>query len=369
MMTMVQAEDYPPLLRRSGLWFEELTDISEPTLRRTFIELSARITESAPDLAADHGDELVDQFNPGDLIDVTEFGHLLVVAVRPRTPETQESDGESAVGDLYDRINDVTADAMGGFLHGGYWEGPDDPSTDEEAGIRLTDFVSDRLRLTPGDRVLDVGCGNGKATTHMARRHGVSVTGITLSPHQVRQATDLAAATGLAGSTDFQVHDMLALPFPEASFDAAYAIEAVCHAQNRTDVFAQLARVLRPGGLLTVTDLVLLRPLEGDDHRALIDATIKNFHQGPMLLRGEYEACVRAAGLEVVEFLDISEFLRPSFRVTGRNFARFRETLEELVNESELHFMVEDLARFSDISELGYAVVTARKPGAAGGRD
>ncbi|WP_181802666.1 SAM-dependent methyltransferase [Streptomyces shenzhenensis] len=83
MMTMVQAEDYPPLLRQAGLWFEELTDISEPTLRRTFIELSARISSSAQQLAADYGGELVEQFNPADMTDVKEFGHLLVVAVRP----------------------------------------------------------------------------------------------------------------------------------------------------------------------------------------------------------------------------------------------------------------------------------------------
>ncbi|WP_406153115.1 methyltransferase domain-containing protein [Streptomyces sp. NBC_01023] len=286
-------------------------------------------------------------------------------------PEAREPGGESGVGDFYDRINDVTADAMGGFLHGGYWEGTDDPSTVEEAGIRLTDFVSERLRLTPGDRVLDVGSGNGKATAHIARRHGASVTGITLSPHQVRQATDMVGASGLAGSVEFQVHDMLALSFPNASFDAAYAIETVCHAQNRTEVFAGLARVLRPGGLLTVTDFVLLRPLESDDHRALVDAAIKNYQQGPMLTRSEYEACVRAAGLEVVEFLDIGEFVRPSYRVVGRNLARSWETLKELVTENEFHYMVEDLGRFGDITELGYAVVTARRPGprAAEGRN
>ncbi|MEI7031034.1 SAM-dependent methyltransferase [Streptomyces pratensis] len=275
-------------------------------------------------------------------------------------PEAREP--ESGVGDLYDRVNDVLAEAMGGFLHGGYWRGPDDPSSVEEAGVRLTDFVSDRLRLAPGDRVLDVGSGNGRATAHIARRHGVSVTGITLSPYQARQAAELAEAYGLADSVDFQVHDMLDLSFPEGSFDAAYAIETVCHAQDRTDVFSGLARVLRPGGMVTVTDFLLVRPLESEDHRSLVEDAMKNYQQGPMLTRSAYEECVRAGGLEVVEFLDIGEFVRPSYRIVGGALARSEEALRDLVTEEEFRYMVNDLGRFGDITELGYAVVTARRP-------
>ncbi|MGP3733795.1 SAM-dependent methyltransferase [Streptomyces sp. GDS52] len=275
----------------------------------------------------------------------------------PEAPEPR-----SGVGDFYDRINDAMAEAMGGFLHGGYWRGADDPSSVEEAGVRLTDFVSDRLRLTPGDRVLDVGSGNGKATVHIARRHGVNVTGITLSSHQARQATELAEDSGLAGSVEFTVHDMLELSFPDASFDAAYAIETVCHAQDRTDVFSGLARVLRPGGLVTVTDFLLVRPLESEDHRSLVEGAMKNYQQGPMLTRSEYEECVRAAGLEVVEFLDIGEFVRPSYRIVGGALARSGEALRKLVTEEEFQYMVNDLGRFGDITELGYAVVTARRP-------
>jgi cyclopropane fatty-acyl-phospholipid synthase-like methyltransferase len=278
-------------------------------------------------------------------------------------PEAREP--SSGVGDLYDRVNDAMAEAMGGYLHGGYWNGADDPSTVEEAGARLTDFVCDRLRLSPGDRVLDVGSGNGKATARVARRHEVNVTGITLSAYQAAQATELARSAGLTESVEFQVHDMLELSFPEASFDAAYAIETVCHAQDRTDVFSGLARVLRPGGLVTVTDFLLLRPLESEDHRSLVEDAMKNYQQGPMLNRDKYEGCVRAAGLEVVEFLDIGEFVRPSYRIVGGALARSGEALRELVTEQEFQYMVSDLGRFGDITELGYAVVTARRPAAS----
>ncbi|MFB7476419.1 SAM-dependent methyltransferase [Kitasatospora sp. NPDC056184] len=276
---------------------------------------------------------------------------------------------EDDLGTFYDRVNDALSEAMGGYLHGGYWDDPVDPDAVEQAADRLTDFVADRLRLAPGQRVLDVGSGNGKATARIAARHGVHLTGITLSPYQVRQSAALAAALGLDGALDFEVHDMMALGFPDASFDAALAIESICHAQSRTEAFAGLARVLRPGGLLVVTDFVLLRPLESEDHRALVAGAIKNYQQGPMLTQEEYEACVRAAGLEVVDFTDIGEHVRPSYQVVGHNLARNGEKLRAHVSEEEFRYMVEDLARFGAITELGYAVVTVRKPDDAAARE
>ncbi|MBW0010242.1 MAG: methyltransferase domain-containing protein [Pseudonocardiales bacterium] len=83
MSTMVQAEDYPPLLRQAGLWFEEISDISEQTLRKSFIWLSARMSRAQPGLAAMFGDEMTGRFDAADMVDVPEFGYLMVVAKRP----------------------------------------------------------------------------------------------------------------------------------------------------------------------------------------------------------------------------------------------------------------------------------------------
>ncbi|MGB6162854.1 MAG: methyltransferase domain-containing protein [Pseudonocardiaceae bacterium] len=83
MSTMAQAEDYPPMLRRAGLWFEEILDISEQTLRRSFIWLSGRMNQAQPDLEAMFGDEIAGRFDVADMVDVPEFGYLMVVAKRP----------------------------------------------------------------------------------------------------------------------------------------------------------------------------------------------------------------------------------------------------------------------------------------------
>lgn len=77
----------------------------------------------------------------------------------------------------------------------------------------------------PGKKVLDVGCGVGGSSRHLARNFGCSVSGITLSPVQAQHATERSEKAGLAELTDFQVADALDLPFPDSSFDLVWSLE------------------------------------------------------------------------------------------------------------------------------------------------
>jgi O-methyltransferase StaMB len=77
--TIVQPGDYIPMLERVGLRFVELLDISDQSVRQTFVHMSEKLTGSA--LGGEYGQDLVDKWNSADMIDVDEFGHLIVVAV------------------------------------------------------------------------------------------------------------------------------------------------------------------------------------------------------------------------------------------------------------------------------------------------
>lgn len=81
--SMVWPEDYPPLLRRSGLWFEELVDITDHTMRKSWTLLSERFVRLRPRLSAVYGEEMARTFDTTELLDVRELGYLLVVAKRP----------------------------------------------------------------------------------------------------------------------------------------------------------------------------------------------------------------------------------------------------------------------------------------------
>jgi MPBQ/MSBQ methyltransferase len=120
-----------------------------------------------------------------------------------------------------------------------------------------SDFVYEMVqwggldKLPSGTTVLDVGCGIGGSSRMLAREYGFVVTGITISPQQVRRAQEL---TSPEVNARFQVDDALALSFPDASFDVVWSVEAGPHMPDKAQFARELMRVLKPGGILLVAD-------------------------------------------------------------------------------------------------------------------
>jgi cyclopropane-fatty-acyl-phospholipid synthase len=112
------------------------------------------------------------------------------------------------------------------------------------------ELVCRKLDLHPGQRVLDLGCGWGAFALHAAARHGVHVTGITLSPPQAEIARSRAAGAGLEDRVDIRVMDYRDLR--DERFDAVCSVGMVEHVGNaRLDGYARtIASVLAPGGRL-----------------------------------------------------------------------------------------------------------------------
>lgn len=272
------------------------------------------------------------------------------------------STSAEAVRDLYDELTDVMAQTMGGCLHGAYFGGPHGEPTLEEGADRLTDLVVDRCHLVAGHRVLDVGSGNGKATCRVAATHGVRVSGVTLSGHQVRLSRKLADERGMADAVEFQVADMRDLPFQDDTFDAAYAIESFCHVNDRASAFREIGRVLRVGGRVAAADVVLRRPIERDEDLAAVAANSANFQNGPILLRADYEVAIRSAGLELVEFTDIGNEVWPSFAAVAGNMRDSPGAAARYRDDQEFRYLVDSLERFATVDELGYVILVARKP-------
>jgi cyclopropane-fatty-acyl-phospholipid synthase len=130
----------------------------------------------------------------------------------------------------------------------------------EEAQEAKLELVCTKLALSPGDRVLDVGCGWGSFAIHAARQHGVHVTGITLSERQATLARERGAAAGVADQVDFRVADYRD-PLEREGFDAVASIGMVEHVGNANiDSYARrLGGALRPGGRLLNHGIARLR--------------------------------------------------------------------------------------------------------------
>ena len=106
-------------------------------------------------------------------------------------------------------------------------------------------------KLPRGSRVLDVGCGIGGSSRILANYYGFNVTGITISPAQVKRAKEL---TPNECKCNFKVMDALDLKFEEGSFDGVWSVEAGAHMNNKTKFADQMLRTLRPGGYLALAD-------------------------------------------------------------------------------------------------------------------
>ncbi|CAE7720438.1 ERG6 [Symbiodinium pilosum] len=127
--------------------------------------------------------------------------------------------------------------------------------------------MADSLDLTPGSRVLDLGCGRGRVAHHVASYSGARVTGINIDSTQIRMAQDYANITGLLGSQLSFVHGNFndPLPFPDETFDALYQVQVLTYTVDPLKLFREMYRILKPGAKIAFLDWVQLPGFNSTD--------------------------------------------------------------------------------------------------------
>ncbi len=171
-------------------------------------------------------------------------------------------------------------------------------------GREASQALLDPLAFSTADRVLDVGCGLGGTARYVAQRYGCRVTGVDLTSEFVETGRELNAWLGLEERVTLHHGDALALPFAGASFDAAYLLHVGMNIADKGALFAEIARVLRPGGKVALYDLVLSG--EGDITYPVPWASeaAMSFVAPPEA----YRAALNAAGCEVVLLRDRRDY-------------------------------------------------------------
>lgn len=140
----------------------------------------------------------------------------------------------------------------------GYFADPDE--CQEAAQTRKMDYVCRKLRLRPGERFLDMGCGWGGLLVHAAARYGVEAVGVTLSDEQAAWAERAVDAAGLRGRVRVVRSDYQDFRAPDA-FDKAASVGMGEHVrpENLPRFFGTLHDCVRPGGAL-LYHAIMLRP-------------------------------------------------------------------------------------------------------------
>jgi SAM-dependent methyltransferase len=111
--------------------------------------------------------------------------------------------------------------------------------------------VVEALRLEPGDRLLDLACGRGGYGLEIASRTGVRLIGVDFAQAAIDQARALARQFGSVDA-EFRVGDLAGTTLPAGSVDAVVCVDAI-QFQATAESFAEMHRVLRPGGRVALT--------------------------------------------------------------------------------------------------------------------
>jgi SAM-dependent methyltransferase len=123
-------------------------------------------------------------------------------------------------------------------------------------GLAATRELAEMLDITPGARLLDIGSGLGGPARYLAASFGCKVSGIDLSQPFVEMASYLARRCGLQDRVEFRQADALDLPFEDGAFDLAWTQHVAMNIADRTRLYAEIRRVLRPGGRLAIYDVL-----------------------------------------------------------------------------------------------------------------
>lgn len=229
-------------------------------------------------------------------------------------------------------------------------------------GAALTRRLADVLELRPDELVLDVASGIGTTALLLAAEREARVLGVDLGQTQIDRARARASESGLDSRTQFEVGDAERLPVGSGAFDVVVCECALCTFPDKEAAVAELARALRPGGRVGITD-VWLDPDRLDQELRGLAGRVACFADARPI--EDVVALVDAAGLVVT---GVERHDQALAEVIGRVVDRLR--VARLMDVPALsHFdighgieLARRAAKAVDEGNAGYMLISATSP-------
>jgi SAM-dependent methyltransferase len=160
------------------------------------------------------------------------------------------------------------------------------------------------LQLTPNSHVLEIGCGSGRYALQVAQTIGCSVIGIDTNALGVENANSLARAANLSDRLSFEHCDASQkLPFSDATFDAVFANDVMCHIPGRQSVLHEVFRILKPLGRFVFSDALVIGGIVSHQEVATRSSIGYYLFSPP----GHNEELIRQAGFHLIGVRDTTD--------------------------------------------------------------
>ncbi|GHE98537.1 SAM-dependent methyltransferase [Streptomyces fumanus] len=251
-----------------------------------------------------------------------DFGRFLQ---RTQTRATRTASYAEMVPDYYTIATPLYRESWSDSFHLPPFQGQESVA---EATQRLEHRLAEEGGFRPGWKVLDVGCGIGRPARTIAACSGAQVTGITIAAPQVDIARELTAQQGLSEAVRFVHGDAMDMPFDDEEFDAAYNLQAMCHAPDKAAVHREIARVLKPGGVFLGNDWLCRDGITSEDYAQYIEPMCRTYALPNLITLGELEHHLEQAGLRVTAIGELEG--------TSRNWDIFAARAQALANRPTL---------------------------------
>lgn len=195
------------------------------------------------------------------------------------------------------------------------------------------------LGLGINSSVLEIGCGSGRYGLHLAEILGCSLVGLDINAPGIRNANQLALASGLASRAIFQQCDVShGLPFNDRTFDAVFSNDVLCHIPGRAKILDEMFRVLKPGGRMLFSDALVVGGMVSHEEIATRSSIGFYVYSPP----GENERLIEGAGFRQIVVTDTTE----SAARIAKRWRHAREKRKEALTAAEGESNFEGLQRF-----------------------
>jgi len=205
-----------------------------------------------------------------------------------------------------------------------------------------------------GTRVLDIGSGLGAIDVLLTETHGArEVVGVDVEPHLIESSRQRVAAAGLADRVTYQLVEPGPLPFDDGSFDVVFTKDAIVHIPEKAPFYAEVLRVLRPGGMFVGSDWLRGGPETFTDAaRRWLEVVHLDFQMQDL---AHTQEALETAGFENVSMRDRNDWYH---RIINDELAALRgerfDGLVKLIGEDQAGYRLESSKLKKEVIDDGF---------------